>query len=299
MPTPSELVTDAFAQAQSYASTAQGQLSTYLQSLADAVTITPLVNVSFTPVAEPGAAAAPIYMPPGDYSSTLTTTLRDAITARLAGGTGLDAAVEEAIWDRARERELTLAQAAIDQVTADSEALGWLLPPGVLVDSIRRETRGYYDKVSTLSRDIAIEQAKLEQANLLKAFDQAAQFEAILADVIVKRIEPGLRAYTADVERYRAEIEQDVKHWEASWRQYEATTNYTMNGQKLNAEIIRANNSALLEAGKVGAQVYAQLTASAYSMIHASAGVSAGASNSVSYSYSNDTSSAPPSVTAV
>lgn len=55
-------------------------------------------------------------------------------------------------------------------------------------------------------------------------------------------------------------------------------------------------NNARLEAAKVGAQVYAQLTASAYGMAHASAGISSSAGFGINYSYSNDTSAAAPTV---
>lgn len=299
MPTPSELVTTSFATAKDYANDAKTALATFTNALNTAVQTAPLVDVSFAPIADPGFEAAPIYEAPTDYSSPLLTTMSTTLTTRMAGGTGLDATVEAAIWDRAREREVAVMQANIDQVTRDSEALGFQLPPGVLVDSIRRETRGYNDRVATISRDIAIKQAELEQANMHKIIEQGVSFEGVLADIRYKRSQVSLGAYQADIQRFQAEVDQDVKHWEVAIKQYEATITYTLNAQKINAEIIRANLGASLDAAKVGAQVYSQLVASAYSMIHASAGVSASAGMSVSYSYSNDTATAPPSVTAV
>jgi hypothetical protein len=299
MPTPSELVTESFANAQSYASTAQGQLATFTTALNAAVQATPMVSVTWTPVADPGTATVPDYVAPASYSSALLTTTTANLTTRLAGGTGISASAEAAIWDRSRERELALAQANIDQVTRDVEAMGWALPPGILVEGIRREQRAYYDKASGLSRDIAIKQAELEQANAQKTIDQVITLEQGLGQINYQRSETSLNAYRAAIEGFKAGVEQDVKHWETQIKQYEATQTYTFSALKLNAEIARANTSAALDAAKVGAQVYAQLTASAYSLIHASASVSAGASNSVSWSYSNDTATAPASVTSV
>lgn len=316
MATPNELVTDAFAQARNYALTAEGQLAGYLANLASAVTVTPLVDVSFQPVEGPGTAVAPTYIPPTEYvlpnvyDSPLLGTLQSTLSSRLAGGTGLSASVETALWDRARERELAAAQAGIDQVMGEAESLGWDLPVGVLADGVRREQRAYYDKAAALSRDIAIKQAELEQSNLNTALAPAVQLEAALIDSEIKiqglavdaktkLVAAAVGVFNAEVARFRAEIEQDVKHWEAGIKQYEAQITYTMNAQKLNADIMRSDTNALLEAGKVGAQVYGQLTAAAYSIIGARASVSADSGMRVSYSYGNDTATAAPTITSI
>lgn len=324
MSTPAELVAESFAQAQSYASNAQALLQQFTTTLNSAIQTAPLVDLTFAAIPDPGSDTAPAnsatYTAPSTYTDGVITALATALgtinttaLARLSGGTGLDASVEAAIWDRARDREAALAQAAIDDVTVQSEALGFELPPGVLNDGIRRETRAYYDKVSALSRDIAVKQAELEQSNMKDAIQQATQYitagnqyEDVLSQIEQRRAQVAvevyrgeLEAFRANVEAFRAQIEQDVKHWEVSIKQYEAQINFVQENQKINSEITRANLATVLEAGKVGAQVYAQLVAAAYSLIHASASVSASASNSVGYSYSNDTDTAPASVTAV
>lgn len=299
MTTPSELVIDAFAQAKLYADEASTQLTTFVDRMNDAVQLAPLVDVSFSPVEAPTAATVPDYTAPAEYSSDLIVALTNTLTTRLAGGTGLAAADETAIWDRAREREAAAAQAAIDTISREVEVLGYELPPGVMLDSIRRETRSYYDKVGTISRDIAIKQAELEQANMQKSIDQVIAFEGALAQIVAGRASMSLEEFKAAITQFQAEVDQEVKYWEVQIKQYEAQVNYTMAGQKLNSEVVRANLATVLEAGKIGAQVYSQLTASAYSLIRASASVSAGATNSVSYSYGNDTATAPASVTAV
>lgn len=299
MPTPSELVTDAFALAQGYANEAKTQLTSFTDKLNEAIQLVPLMDLSFNAVPEPSADTIAPFEPPEAYSSPLLVALADGLITRLAGGTGLSPAVETAIWDRAREREAATAQAAIDNAQHTYEALGFELPPGVLNDAIRRETRNYYDKVSALSRDIAIKQADLEQENMKQAIEKAVQYESTLADIVYKRTSVAAEIFKADVDRFRAQVEQDVKHWEAALKQYQAQIEYIQNGQRMNTEVVRANLATVLEAAKTGAQVYAQLTASAYSLIHASASVSASASNSVGYSYSNDTTDAVPPVTAV
>lgn len=332
MATPAEVVADAFATAESWAAAAQSELTTFTNALSAAIQVAPTLDVTFAPVDAPGASTVADYVPPEDYSSSTTgaiqagvdaamgafptsvaTAIGTNLTTRIAGGTGLAPAVEDGIWDRARERELATRQANIDQVARDTESLGWGLPPGVLVDAVARETRAYHDASATLSRDVAIKQADLEQSNvqkavdqaisfvdsMRKAFDQAISFEQMLADIRSKRAQVALDVFRAAVDKFNAEVSQDLKHWEVQMRQYEAIQNYTLQAGRINSEIVRGNMNANLDAAKTGAQVFAQLTAAAYGLINASASVSASASNSVGYSYSNDTLDAPPSVTAV
>lgn len=299
MSTPNEIVTEAFAQAQTYVNGAEQQLKIFTDKLTAALQTVPLVDVSFQPITDPGAETIADYTPPSDYTDGVITTLASVLTTRLAGGTGLAPSVEAGIWDRARGRELALAQANIDDVTVQAEALGFELPPGVLNEGIRRATNDYYDKASGLSRDIAIKQADLEQTNMQKSIEQATAYEGTLSEIIFRRSQVSLDAFRADVERFRAQVEQDVKHWEVQVRQYEAQANYVLNAARLNTEVARANLATVLEAAKTGAQVYAQLVAAAYSMIHASAGVSASASDGVSYNYSGDVAGTVGAVTAI
>lgn len=142
----------------------------------------------------------------------------------------------------------------------------------------------------------ALVQAKASEWDGWRARVQAetARFQALAV-----KSNSALDGYRADIARYTAVEQAAVGRWSAQIRQYEAQQTYSISALKLNSDIIRYNNDAIRESAKVGAQVYAQLTASAYGMIRASAGVSAGASNTVSYSYSNQTTSAPSSVTAV
>lgn len=117
-----------------------------------------------------------------EYASQLLSSLKAVLDERIKGGTGLDPVIEQAIWDRARGRELNVAQANIDEVSRTGEALGYPLPPGVLAEQLRRAQQNFHDKSSELSRDIAIKQADLEQANLKDAIASGMQLEGKLID---------------------------------------------------------------------------------------------------------------------
>lgn len=430
-----------------------------------------------------------------EYASALLDSLKGRIQQRLAGGTGLDPAAEQAIWDRGRDRETKIALANEQDILRSSEALGFQLPAGVVAAQVRAAQQAYYDKLSDLSRDVMVKQAELEQQNLKDAiaagmqlegqlidysykleqltFESAkefaanaiqvhgaalqrytallegyktyasvyktiidaelakvevykaqlsaeetkasvnnalvqqykAQIEASMAQVEIYRAQVGAaqtlvqleqakigaageqikayvaqvnaetakveaykaqvtaeatkvdvyrtkaqafsaksgaqaesaranialysaqaQAYTAQWEGYRAKIgaeqariqalglqsnalldgykaaatattakaEMHTKVWETQIRQYEAGQNITLQAAKINADNLIATNNARLDAAKVGAQVYAQLTASAYNIISANANANSQASNSVSYQYSNETTSDAP-----
>lgn len=435
-----------------------------------------------------------------EYASALLDALKGKITARLAGGTGLDPAVEQAIWDRARSRETQTALANEAEILRQSEAFGFSLPSGTMAAQLRDAQQDHYNKLSTLSRDVAIRQAELEQENLKHAIGEGMQLEAKLIDYsyqlerltfesAVQYANNAIQIYNAGVEGYKAllqgyqtyaqaydtiikaelskvevykaqlqaemtkaqintamveqykaaitaqmskvdiykaqvsaaqtlvQLEQarigaageqvkayvaqvnaetskieaykagvqaeatkvevykvkaqafgakvsaqserakaelgryqallsakssewdgfrarvqaeservralglqsstlldgykaaaaateakagmHTKIWETQIKEYEAGQGIVLQTAKINNDAVASANQARLDASKVGAQVYAQLTASAYSMINASASISGSNSNSVSYSYSNDTAGVGPTVTEV
>ncbi len=140
------------------------------------------------------------YSPGAKYASQLLENLKATLNARIQGGTGLAPAVEQAIWDRSRDRETQLALAREQEALRGAEALGFPLPSGVLAAQLQDARREYHDKLSGLSRDIAIKQAEMEQANLQQATTLALQLESTLLDDCYK-----LEALALDVAKTTAE----------------------------------------------------------------------------------------------
>ena len=122
------------------------------------------------------------YAPGARYASQLMDNLKAQLNARIHGGTGLAPAVEQAIWGRARDRETQIALAREQEVLRGAEALGFPLPSGVLAGQLADARREYHDKLSGLSRDIAIKQADMEQQNLKDTIQTALQLETALLD---------------------------------------------------------------------------------------------------------------------
>jgi hypothetical protein len=76
------------------------------------------------------------YVPGAQYTSGLLTSLKAKLQDIIDnGGTGLAPDVENAIWDRGREREARALRNSLDQLDRDTEQMGFALPPGVYHDS--------------------------------------------------------------------------------------------------------------------------------------------------------------------
>lgn len=150
-----------------------------------------------------------------EYASALLDSLKTTLHQRMQGGTGLNSAVEQAIWARGRDRETLIALANENDITRQSEALGFQLPPGVLAAQIRQAQQVYYDKLSGLSRDVMVKQAELEQQNLKDTIAAGMQLEGQLIDYSYKLeqiafetaktyAENALQVHNAALEQYKA-----------------------------------------------------------------------------------------------
>lgn len=172
--------------------------------------------------ADPGAVSitepTPFsYAPNAAYSSALLTALKNTLAARLAGGTGLNTAVEAAIWNRGREAAAASLQAAIDQAEAGSVARGYNLPQGAIDAAIKKAEENFYNKSAEFSRDVAIKQADLEQENLREAVQQgialegqlisySLELEKITFQAAVETARNAIEVHTAAREVYRLRV---------------------------------------------------------------------------------------------
>ena len=162
------------------------------------------------------------YSPGAKYASQLLENLKAQLNARIQGGSGLAPAVEQAIWDRSRDRETQLALAREQEVLRGAEALGFPLPSGVLAAQLQDARREYHDKLSGLSRDIAIKQAEMEQANLQQATALALQLETTLLDDCYKMEVLALDAAKTTAQNAIDAHNAAVEHFKALLAGYQA-----------------------------------------------------------------------------
>lgn len=191
------------------------------------------------------------------YTSTLLTNLRDVLNTWVNGAaTGLSTAVEQAIWDRGRERETQVGLRKQDEVRRTFASRGFALPPGAMNTFLLEAIQEAQDKASSFNRDVAIKQAELEQQNRQFAFQQAFQVESALITYqnqiaqrafeaarfvqqvaveifgqLVARYNADVNAYQTQAQVYKIRIEAQIARLEVYKTEIEA--------QKLVAEINR------------------------------------------------------------
>jgi hypothetical protein len=142
-----------------------------------------------------------------NYSETpYQSDLLDALNAKLLdnitnGGYGIEVIDEARLWDRARERELQAAETAMEEASRQAAARGFMIPPGALTRAVAAAQQGALEKISSLSRDIAIKKADLFVDNRKFTIQMSKEVEQMLisaAGYVAERALNSAKAY-ADV----------------------------------------------------------------------------------------------------
>ena len=192
------------------------------------------------------------------YQSELLDELKAKLLADMQnGGYGIETADESALWDRARSREIEGAMSEMDTLLVDSAARGFPLPPGDLNVALQRAHQRLQDKVSTVSRDIALKRADLYVENRKFTIEQTRQVEQILIgyhNSVMERalnaakavLEASIQIFNAQVARYNARLDTyktEATVFEARVRAALAQTEVykiQMEGKRLEVDIQRA-----------------------------------------------------------
>lgn len=154
------------------------------------------------------------------YSSTELSTVQASLISAMTDDcdTGLSGPVQDALWDRQREREYRQQAAALDALTRDSEVLNYAFPPGSFIDGrIKIQTETNYT-IAGLGREIMIKQAELRLENVTKARELAVSLEGKLIDYynqVCQRsfdaskyaVESAIAIYNAQVEMFKGQLE--------------------------------------------------------------------------------------------
>jgi hypothetical protein len=133
------------------------------------------------------------------YTSDLLELLKEKLFSNLqSGGTGLGADVEDAIWNRMKDRRRIAFEEEIEKL--ESINSGFMRPTGPMMASRAKLTTAYIRELANDSREIAIEQARLAQANTQFIMQNAAAIEQILIGYANSMAERGYNAavYTCE-----------------------------------------------------------------------------------------------------
>lgn len=156
--------------------------------------------------------------------------IEDQLATYLAGGTGLSADVEDAIYERAKDKEIAEARRTSRAAFANAAARGFTIPDGAAFSQDARARQAAADNLARSANEIAIKQAEMEQANLQFAVTtsanmrqaalsasltyhsslvslngQALDYAKTVVGYVVEVYNLTVRAYSAKLEAYRAE----------------------------------------------------------------------------------------------
>lgn len=153
------------------------------------------------------------------YVSTLLNPLKAKLLDNLInGGYGIETNDEVALFNRERDREVQAALTRIDDAGRAMAARGFPLPPGELAINIDRAYQDMQDKVSTVSRDIALTRSKLYVENRQFTIREVRELEQVLMNYwnsVQERAlnmarataEFAITVYNATLAKYRVEFE--------------------------------------------------------------------------------------------
>lgn len=194
---------------------------------------------------------------PDTYASALLTSVQSRISTMLQGGTGLPAAVEAALRQRAfaavEREELT----AVDQTFAEFAARGFDEPNGILASRVAQTRQNATNQRANLSRDIYIRAHEVEIENIRFAVTSGIQVEGVTiglfmeqqrllleaakfrrdSDIAIFNARVGL--FNATVERYRAEAQVYRERIQAEIARVIESFKAQVDAQRLKTEINR------------------------------------------------------------
>lgn len=105
---------------------------------------------------------------------------------------GIPASVEQALWDRARERSNKTMNAAIVETGRRLSAAGWEQPIGDYAEAINQATQAAAFEASDNARQVAVTQANLIVENLRQALQLQIELVKAEASISVEQLRTNL-----------------------------------------------------------------------------------------------------------
>lgn len=156
--------------------------------------------------------------------------IEDKLERLMQGGSALAPAVEDAIYERARDKAHAEYRRVQDGAWRDAASRGFTLPPGTLHASLLTARIALADSNARAAQDIAIKQAEMEQQNLQFAITtsaglrtamlnaalgyhqalvsingQALEHSRAIVDMVVQAYNLQVQDFTLRLEMYKAE----------------------------------------------------------------------------------------------
>lgn len=238
--------------------------------LAPLLKATPEVDLSYTEPTEPLDVDPTISYIESPYHSYLFDILFEKLYEGIRdGGTGLGAEVEQAIFDRARERQRISNEREYQRALDASSASGFDFAGGAQAALLAEMGKEILQQDSNINNDILIEQARLAQNNTQFMISQGATVESMLRDFhnnsenrafevqrataqfILQKFSEKWRGYIAQWEGIKTELEAKRETMNVIIRENELKIQAylgELDGIKSKNEAVKSENDGKVEA---------------------------------------------------
>lgn len=187
-------------------------------------------------------------------SEVWDTLLAKVIDGIVNGGTGLDPDVEQAIFDRAKHRQLYENDKAYREAEQYFAARGFILPPGAMAAKLQEISEAILRENTDLNEKIMIEQADLAQKNTHFMLEMGRQAEGILRDFHNQQENRSLDAAKTLVDSSVAIVNAHIARFNSQVEKYKADASIFR--ERVQAALAEVE---LYKAEMEGSKVHAQI----------------------------------------
>lgn len=200
------------------------------------------------------------------------------------GYSGIPATLENAIWERARSKEMVEAARLEEEATMQFSTRGFSMPPGALAGRVLQVQQEAANKSATIARDLAIKQIEVAVDMVKFAIGEITKLRLGIAQALADFIRAwmALPQAAADIAKAKAEMQRVLWNSSADYmRAQVAIAQLDLDAKKSNqANWLKASEiNAQLDDQKLSRQVNAAVAAA--QMLGAQASAARGAQNSL------------------
>lgn len=160
-----------------------------------------------------------------EYTSELLDKATDLIKSDLEnGGYGLDSRDEQALWERAKDREMQNADAAMQDLSRSMAARGFTVPQGAMLAGMQKVQQQARANISTINRDISLKRADLYVQARQFAITTGLQVEQFLISYHAGFAERALNAAKYIFDAGVSLFDMQVKRYNAKLQLYQTVS---------------------------------------------------------------------------
>lgn len=170
---------------------------------------------STAPAFEPTPLSSVLYWSEPVYQQEVLDEVLVQVRRYFAGGTGIPAAVEQALFARSNEREDQLVEREVGQAYDEFAVRGFTLPPGTLAAKTDMVRQDALLRKQGAQREVVIKAAEWEIQNLRFAVEQGIACETVLVNIFLNQaarmfeaakfqIEANIQVYNAQISLFNA-----------------------------------------------------------------------------------------------